>query len=350
MNNILISSDSPTAHYFVRQGIANVFRSCGYNPILWNCKHQSAFDAFDEADSILAFFGQTYNLTPSVVKAIEERPHMRVFLKASDWGPLSDSLDTNLYPVLIANQEEIELVKELRDKTGKPDSLHVHYNEKRLDQTHGHWRKEGFKVSSFMLAADPFIYSNGQVRPELVSDIAFIGGRWGYKAQTIDRWLLPLTHRKYDLNIKIFGNQDWGVPAYCGQAPTEINKDIFKSAKICANIHEPHSQVYGYDVIERPFKVAVNKSLVISDYVEDLAEIYGDTMVFCNTPKEFQDSCVEYSRNYEKYYREIREMEEEAYKITLAGQLYHHRVASLFQSVGDYYNSGLILENLNGYK
>ena len=65
--------------------------------------------------------------------------------------------------------------------------------------------------------------------PELASDMAFIGGYWSYKAQVLDKWLLPLCNSDFNYNIKIFGNQPWPCPQYCGFAGDHMTNDILAS-------------------------------------------------------------------------------------------------------------------------
>src|SRR5690606_11049452 len=148
-----------------------------------------------------------------------------------------------------------------RELTGKPDYLYVHYPEKYLDDTHGYWRKEGYKVVSMLNGTDLFDYYNGSYDERLATDLSFVGGNWNYKGITLNKWLLPLCN---DYKFKIFGNQPWGTPNYCGFLETKYVKDLFASSKICPNIHEPHSQEFHWDVVERPFKVLSSGGFVIS--------------------------------------------------------------------------------------
>src|SRR3990172_6295093 len=221
---VLISSDSPFAHYYIRMGIARAFTAMENEVIMWDIHKKPAFDAFHEFEPDL-FIGQTYNLTRAVAKCIQARPDLKVIMKAPDWGPISDELDRTKYPVLIACPQEIEAICKMRDRCGKPDFIYVHYMEERLKETHQHWRTHvGIPVESMLNAADIFAYTNGECRPEYKSDITFVGGYWGYKAQTLDKYLIPLCHPNIKLTIKVFGNQPWSIPQYCGYIPEEDMK------------------------------------------------------------------------------------------------------------------------------
>jgi len=83
---ILISSDGYHAHYYQRQSWANAFSKIhGVSVALWDCNSVPAFDAFDSFEPDI-FLGQLYNLTPAVIKCIKERPHLKIGLRAGDWG------------------------------------------------------------------------------------------------------------------------------------------------------------------------------------------------------------------------------------------------------------------------
>lgn len=327
---VMIANDSPTAHYYIRLGLARAFTACGHECVIWDIKKKSAFDAFDEFRPDL-FIGQTFNCTPAWIKCIENNPQCRVIMKASDWGTVSDSIDRNKFPILIANQQEIDTIAELKEKTGKPDFIYVHYMQKRLKETHNHWDQLKLKKVGLLNAADIFDYTKGKETAHYKSDIAFIGGRWGYKSQTFDKWLLPLLSPKENYNVKIFGNQAWGVPQYCGRALPGEGKHILASAKICPNLSEPHSQVFGYDIVERPFKILSNKCLCVSDYVEDAQEIFGKGVVFAKTPQEFKEKIDLLLDDDNKLLRE--EIKERGYKTVMNNHTYFHRIATIFENL-----------------
>lgn len=326
---VMIANDSTFAHFYIRQGFARVFAAMGWQCVIWDINKKSVFDAFDEFNPDI-FIGQTYNTNKAVIKCIDERPDMKVFMKASDWGTVSDSIDRDKYPVLIANEKEIDIMKELLDKTGRPTSLHIHYAPHRLAETHNHWIDAGFTVTSLLNAADVFEFTNGESRPEYECDLGFVGGRWGYKSQVIDKWLIPMMHPMIDLNIKVFGNQSWGVPQYCGFIADDQVKHFFASCKICPNVHEPHSQVFGYDVIERPFKLLSNKCFVVSDYVADLHYLIPDGIAYAETPEEF----MQIIKHFLDHPEEKQEIIDNGYNEVINKHTYFHRWAYYFDNVG----------------
>lgn len=336
---ILIANDGPTAFYYIRMGLARAFVAAGYEVVMWDIHAKSAFDAFDEFEPDL-FIGQTYNTNRSVVKAIKERPHMKVIMKAGDWGPLSDDIPDS-FGVLKASNETKKTILDLYEETEKPDYLHIYYHPKFIDQTHGYWMKH-IPVKSHMLAADIFDYTGGQPTQEFQSDITFIGGYWPYKAQNIDSYLLSLC-RDYKYKIKIFGNGHWPVAQYCGFAPNKIVKHILASATICPQIHEPHSTTYGFDMSERTFKLLANKCFCISDYVAGLDYLFGDDLVMAKYPEDFHERIQHFVTHPEDRQGYI----ERGHKIVMNNHTYFHRAADIFENLGLSTHSLKLLEKYN---
>ena len=319
----MISNDTGLAHYFIRMGLLRAFSALGHDAVMWDITKKSAFDAFSEFEPDL-FIGQTYNINRSLIKCLGQRPNCKVIMKGSDWGEYSDIIDRQKYPVLIANEEEIDNVKALREVNGL-DYIYVHYLQHHVDKTHSHW-KDIVPAKSMLSAADVFEFTGGESKPEYECDLGFLGGRWGYKAQTLDKYFMPLLGG--DLNVKIFGNQSWGIPEYCGYLPDEEVRHFLASAKICPNISELHSQDFGYDIIERPFKLSANKCFVISDYVEGLTEVYPE-MPIAKTPEEFKE-LVSYYLDRPK---ERETVIERLYSSTIKSHTYFERVAEIFKNL-----------------
>ena len=176
-----------------------------------------------------------------------------------------------------------------------------------------------------MNAADIFTFTNGQVLPEFKCDIAFTGGYWPYKAQVLDKYLMPIC--KEDVyNIKIFGNSKWPTKCYCGFVPDWCIRHAFKSATICPNLHEPHSQVFGYDIIERPFKLLSNKCFVVSDNVSGLKQLIPDGIVYADNPEAFREIIEHYIRNPEDREKYIKN----GYDNVMENHTYFHRIHEMF--------------------
>lgn len=337
---ILITNDGPTANKFIRLGYARAFQAAGHNVYIHEIGSKPLFDIFDEFEPDL-LMTQTYNITETMVKCIEERPAMKVIMKGSDWGSLD--IDLKEFPVLVANNKEIELISLLKSTTGKPDFIHGHYHPNRIQKTHGCWNQiNDIPIVGLMSAADIFSFTNGEKREAFDSDICFVGGYWGYKARSLDKYIIPLCNPNKPYRVKIFGNQPWGISQYCGFLKDELVKDALASATICPNISEPHSQVYGYDIVERPWKLLSNKCFCISDYVESMDKdvFTNDEIVFAKNPQEFEELIV----HYLKYPDERLGYIERGYNTVMSNHTYFHRIISIFENLGLSWEANNILK------
>ena len=328
---VMIASDGPHAHFYIRAGWAKVFQALGHEAILWDINSKPSFDAFDEINPDL-FIGQTYNLDRGVFKCIKERPHLKVVMRASDWGSFQEEIDLEKYPILVANDNEKKMVEQLKRETGKPDFVYNHYHDNWMKLTHNEWGNIGVKVVSMMHAADLFDYVDGEEREELKSNISFIGGYWPYKAKTLDKYILKLCHPVGKYNIKIFGGSGWPVVQHLGRISNENVKHAFKSATICPNISELHSQDFGYDVIERPFKILASGGFCISDYVESMAkDVFNNgEVIFAHSVDEFEELIGHYLRHPEERIPHIQK----GYQSIIQKHTYFHRVAKILDHIG----------------
>jgi hypothetical protein len=291
---ILICSDGRHAHYFQRLSWANAFDNCGHDVFFWDNKTTTAFDAFDLSQPDI-FLGQSYNLDDATIKCIKERPHLRVGLRVGDWGDHEQEVDKSMYNILFCSQKEKETLKKLKDETGKPDFVHIHYPDWAVEQTHNHFESIGVKAASLMMCGDVNVYSGGKRREELMCDIGFVGGYWPYKGIVIDQYLMPLLHPVGEYNVKIFGNQPWPASQYCGLIQDHLVKDLFTSAKICPNLSEPHAHRFGFDVNERIFKVLLAGGFCVTDNVKGY-EMFGDGVVVADSPQDFAEKIHYYAK------------------------------------------------------
>ena len=328
---ILISSDGPHAHYYIRMSWLKVFRAMGHDVQLWHKDEKPAFDIFDEFEPDL-FMGQTYNLDDALFKCIKCRPHMKVVMRASDWGYMQKGIDLKKYPILVAQEEEKKLLERLKEETGKPDLVHNHYHENWIKVTHNEWESIGIRPISLLHGADIFDFYLRPPIKQLQCDIGFVGGYWPYKAINLDKYLINLCHPVGKYNIKIFGTSNWPVAQYNGRVSTENVCGLFASATISPNISEPHSQDFGYDIIERPFKILMSGGFCISDYVESMVNdvFTNNEIVFAKTPEEFEKLIKYYINNPEKRIEHIKA----GYNSVVNNHTYFHRISSLLSELG----------------
>ena len=251
--------------FFVRGGLGNAFSYAGHSFQWWKKDEHSAFDIFDSVQPDL-FIGTTWELDRATIKCIKERPDMKVAMVASNWGEFDSQIDLKKHPILVANEKELKLVEQLKEETGKPDVAWCHYSDEWMTRTHNFWSdKLGIQITGVLNAADIIDYYPGTYSEKLASDISFVGGYWGYKARTLDKTIVELCYPIGRYRIKIWGNQKWPVPQYMGVVETATYRDIVSSTKILPNVSEEHSNVYGFDLVERPFKIGSMGGFCFSD-------------------------------------------------------------------------------------
>lgn len=314
---------------YVRSGWGRAIKSVGDDFVFWDAQRKPAFDAFNEINPDI-FIGTTYDLDRATAKCIAARPQMKVILYASAWGPLIDKVDKEKYPIVVTTEQEKKAIAQLKQSTGKPDFVFIHTHDNWMEATMSGWRSIGVEPVSLLNAADLYVYSLGRHRPELYSDVSFVGGYWPYKARNLDRYILPLCQRQ-DLKVKLFGNQPWPVPQYLGYVDDYEVKDIFRSAIICPNVSEPHSTDLGFDVVERPFKVLSAGGFCISDYVESMdKDIFGDAIPYYRSSTEFNDLI----KHYMEYPEERLPFILKGQKLVLQNHTYWDRISVIYQRLG----------------
>ncbi len=325
---VLISNDGTHAHYYQRMAWANAFQACGIQTAFWDCKNVPAFDVFDNFEPDM-FLGQSYNLTEDVIKCIYERPHLKVGLRAGDWGDHELFVDKNKFNILYCSPQEVRTLEKLKEETGKPDFVHIHYNENAIKETHNKFEEIGIKTVSLMMCADMMTYEDSRYDEELSCDIGFVGGFWPYKGQIISKYLFPLLDPIGKYRVKIFGNQPWQVNQYCGVISDSRVKDLFVSSKICPNLSEPHAQEFGFDINERIFKVLCAGGFCISDNVEGY-KMFDDGIVIADSPKDFQDKVDYYLKNEDKRI----DISKRGQKFVIENHTGFHRVAQILNEFG----------------
>lgn len=309
------------ANGFMKRAWEQVFKFCGHEFVYWNPDKDDVEKAFSIEPDL--FIGTTYDFYRAQLNQIRKRPNMKVALIGADWGPMTERMDLSKNQIVYASTKEIKLIEEL-----KPDLIFIHYTEEAIDETHGYWRdKLGIKIAAITQCADLFDYYKGNPNSQFKADISFVGGYWPYKAQNLDKYLLPLCKRFGRYDIKIYGNQGWPVPHYKGLIPTEHVKDVFASSLICPNISEPHADL-GVELMERPFKVISSGGFCVSQSNLAMKQVFGNTVPYFSNPFEFFDMVNFYKKNPDK-----RPMKE-AYDLVMSKHTGFHRVAKMLRALG----------------
>lgn len=332
MKVLICNNAGKSAHYFQRLGIARALTACGHEAIIWDINIKSSHDAFDEFEPDI-FIGQTESITPGIIDCLLERPYIKVALKASDWGSITSEASEK-YPILKVNDEEIINIHKLK-RENLINHLFIHYPQKYINKTHNFWKEElGLITYSDLNAADIFSFTNGVPQDKYKCDIIFMGGYWKYKAQVLNKWVLPLCV-DFKYNIKIFGNSIWPCPQYCGYLPDGEEANALASAKICINLHEPHSQEYGWDIVERPFKIMSNKGFMITDKVDGLEACYPkSSFVSCSTPEEFFYEINSLLKNWDNHSLFLEQTRKRGFIETIDKHTYFDRIYDMFLRFG----------------
>ena len=320
----ILSIKYSNAPHYIISGWKDVFDRLGHEWLWWPAE-KPAFDVFDEFEPDI-FIGTT-EMDRATVKCIAQRPHMKVALKGRNWGPSDEYIDTDIYPIEVANSEEKDQILNLKELCGKPDLVFNWYHQNRMAETMGGWETIGVNTLDMQPAANHFIYFPVESCKHLASDISFIGGFWKYKAINFNKYLIPLCFPVGKYNIKIFGNQPWSVPQYIGGPYDSIVNHICCSAKICPNVSEPHANKFGFEVNERVFKLAATKSFCISDHIASLTDdVFTDEeMPTGKNPAEFFE-LIDYYLNQP----DLREEKaEQCYNTVMSHHTYCHRVSKL---------------------
>ena len=326
----ILCNFTPCGPSYVRSGWGRVFQALGHQFLFWNPNSKPAFDVFEEFEPDI-YLGTTYECDRAVVKNIVSRPHMKVGLYASAWGPYLKNVDLKKYPIVVTSEQERQTIEALKKATGKPDFVFIHAHDKWLEGTMSGWGELGIPYLGVLNAADMFIYYNTKPQPELACDIGFVGGYWPYKARNINKYLMPLLHPTSGLKAKIFGNQPWPCHQYMGGIEDQDAASLFVSAAVCPNVSEPHSTDLGWDLIERPMKVLSSGGLCVSDYVDEGRAIFAeDELPMARNPKEF----AELIRNYVKNPEQGLAIRTKGQQKVLSAHTYHHRVAQMFTQFG----------------
>lgn len=321
---------TPCGPSYVRTGWGRVLSALGHEFYFWRPELKPAFDIFAEIEPDL-FLGTTYGTDRAVAKNIIARPWMKVALFCSAWGKLADEIPEE-YPITRVRHVEKATIEWLKKTCGKPDFVFSHVGDSFLEPVFGGWREIGVEPAGILNAADTFAYLGGARREEFVCDVGFVGGYWPYKATNLDRYMLPLCRPDSGLRVKLFGNQPWPVADYLGLLDDDDQKDVFVSATVCPNVSEPHSTEFGYDIVERPFKVLAAGGFCVSDRVEEMEEVFPrDTLLRVATPHEFFNvirRCIAYPEDRQSYIEAGR-------RHVLENHTYFHRVAKMLRLLGE---------------
>lgn len=200
-----------------------------------------------------------------------------------------------------------------------------------------------YKYHTIPLAVDKSLI-NTKFKKEFESDISFIGTNSPDKQEIFNERLFPLKDR---YNIKLYW-QDWtwidkilwwiqrgwqyfNIPYLKSirkpKLKLEDEWNIYKSSKICVNLHEKNQLLCGWDCNERTFKIPAFWWFQIVDDVSCIKKYFKEwkeIIIAKNKEDWFQK--IEYYMNHSKEREKIIEAWR---KKVLADHTYHNRVEQI---------------------
>jgi hypothetical protein len=241
--------------------------------------------------------GQGYNLDRAQIKIINQNPNMKVILKVGIWGSIQEEPDIDKYEMLFASDKEKEDVSSITN----PHRLFLfnYHTANYNDYILGGWKNCEYKTFPLPPMGDSYNFYP-EYNEKLVSDLCFVGGCWNYKSINLNKYILPLCFPVGKYNIKIFGNQSgWNCPQYCGTISDNLVRQLFSSTKITPCVHELQCSDLGFEILSRLYNGILCKSLVISDYVESINDLFPDGEIpMFKDPKDYHD-CIDYYLSHE---------------------------------------------------
>ena len=207
-----------------------------------------------------------------------------------------------------------------------------------------------FEYITIPLAVDKTIANVAKINNAFEADISYIGTNLPEKKQFFEEQVFPLQHM-YDL--RLYG-QDWttkdkilwriqrwwqylNIPYIKSIQKPKLTLsdefDIYKTSKICINVHENYQKKYWWDCNERTFKIPacwwfqiVDDVSCIHKYLEDWKEI----VIAKNKSDRFDKI-----QHYLHHPHERKAISQAGMKKVLQNHTYHNRV----QQILEIYNS-----------
>lgn len=246
-------------------------------------------------------------------QAIPDNRRAKVAIHVNPWGPVNiDGI----------NESEANIRWTL-DR--KPDAV-FGYGYASDELLWSHWPQKGsVRWVPMPTAADKVIFNRHDGDRPL--DIVYLGGRWAYKAMTIDKYLFPVL--KPPISFKVHGWGDWPKGLCSGGLPEDQVTPFFNSGKVAPCVSERHTQQYGIDIPERAFKVILCGCLAVHDPVPGLNDIIPD-IVMGRDARDYIEKCHYYVQRDD----ERKVIAEKQRQHVLNNHTYHHRVAGLLHALG----------------
>lgn len=283
------------ANLWIAKSFASAFALIGHQVVFWDDTERSVHDIFDEFQPDL-FFGHTWRLDRARINCISQRPEMKVVLRANHWGSIDKDIDTNLYPIGIADGAEKKNVELISKHPGFKNVI-CQYIDKYAKGTHDLWANLGLKPTGIPLCADITDYFLTKPNDKYKTHLCYAGNYWPYKGKNLAKFVLPLCYPNTMLSVRIFG-QNWGSPSAVGNCSEETLRNHYASAMAVPSIVEPHASQIINDLPQRYWQIPACGGFQIAMNAIGVYDIFNeDEIVTVNDPKEFLEKFVYFSEN-----------------------------------------------------
>lgn len=208
----------------------------------------------------------------------------------------------------------------------RPDLVFAQYSPKWRERLLKKWEDLGFRLGSMEMAADAVVYPFETDEPAFNPDVFYVGGRWAYKAQNLDVWLMPVLNRFVN---KVIVGRGW--PFLTQNMDERAVGMHLHNAKVVPNMHEPHSTIGGYDVVERVFKTLYCGGLCITDSVAEMFDGFGFEnevhLLAAQSPDEYMEFITHAVENFNTPHFNM--MRGHGQEFVALNHTYFNRVANL---------------------
>lgn len=302
---VLVCHRPGGAFGYITDGWLNALRDKGHDAIRWDGQ-QGSWDNFDP-DLYIGCSGHRQNI-PAIRRA-------KVAIHVNPWGPV------NIEGIMESSESKEWVHKQ------KPDAVFGYgYESDRIFWSYWYDRS-GIQWVPMPTAGDKVIYKYITDNKNRPFDLIYLGGIWPYKALTINEYLIPAL--RSGLSYKLNGWGEWPKGMCTGVLPDDKVCQFFNIGKIGPCISEKHTKIYGIDIPERAFKIALSGALVIHDAVPRLDAVING-VVMATTPNEYVDKC----RYYIEHKDERIALVDRQRACVLNNHTYHNRMNTLLQALG----------------
>lgn len=290
---------------FITDGMINALRDVGCVVERWN----------GQQDSWHNFNPDVYCGASGHQQPIPKDRRCKVALHVNPYGP------EKIEPKINETQFTINWVKSI-----KPDVVfgYGHETDRNL---WSFWDKEGMPWVPLATAGDATIYNVGNGNHDQC-DIAYVGGRWPYKARNMDAYLLPVLRDK-TITHKVYGWGDWPNNLCSGSIENNGVASLLANCRIAPCISEPHTITSGIDLPERVFKAALSGAVIVHDPALGL-DRYLPHAIIASNPKVFHYEIKSLLLDHSW----LPKIAEQQRQDVLVAHTYHHRMATLMTALG----------------